>query len=331
MFLARLLGYRDTQTKHLRDQVDSLLPQLHLRAKSVIVTIYGDSVLPHGGSIWLGSLIDLVTPLGLSERVVRTAVFRLSRDEWLDSQQIGRRSYYSISDKGRRRFESAHKRIYAPPQRHWTGTWDLAITGCGDLDSERRERLRKELVWLGFGQVAPGVFAHPSEDTGALANLLLDLGASDQVVVMKATADRTRNAPALHSLVRSCWDIEELARNYLGFLHHFRPIWRTVRSATGLDPALSFVVRTLLIHDYRRVLLRDPLLPDEVLPANWPGAAARLLCRNLYRVIYEPAERHIMATLETADGPLPGASPEFRARFGGLDTAEQEAPIGEAV
>jgi phenylacetic acid degradation operon negative regulatory protein len=41
-------------------------------------------------------------------------------------------------------------------------------------------------------------------------------------------------------------------------------------------------VRTLLIHEYRRVLLRDPNLPEALLPAGWPGLQARALCESLY-------------------------------------------------
>ena len=75
-----------------------------------------------------------------------------------------------------------------------------------------------------------------------------------------------------------------------------------------------------MIHEYRRVLLRDPHLPAELLPSDWTGLAARSLCRNLYRLTQEPAERHLMSVLETAEGPLPDAAPYFFERFGGLTT-----------
>ncbi len=77
-------------------------------------------------------------------------------------------------------------------------------------------------------------------------------------------------------------------------------------------------MRTLLIHAYRRVLLRDPQLPAALLPLDWPGAAAYALCRDLYRLTHRAAERHLTATLQDAEGRLPPASAEFHARFGGL-------------
>jgi phenylacetic acid degradation operon negative regulatory protein len=81
------------------------------------------------------------------------------------------------------------------------------------------------------------------------------------------------------------------------------------------------MARLLVIHEYRRIILRDPELPEELLPADWAGAAARALCRNLYRLTVPASERHLMATLETAEGPLPEAAPYFWQRFGGLPGA----------
>ena len=82
---------------------------------------------------------------------------------------------------------------------------------------------------------------------------------------------------------------------------------------------MAFQVRTLLIQEYRRILLRDPLLPAELLPAGWNGTAAYQLCRNLYQVVYQPADDFMSASFETADGPLPPPAPEFYKRFGGLN------------
>ena len=70
-------------------------------------------------------------------------------------------------------------------------------------------------------------------------------------------------------------------------------------------------MRTLLIHAYRRVLLRDPLLPPALLPLDWPGAAAYALCRDFYRLTHRCAERHLAATLGDGDR-LPPASADFQ-------------------
>ena len=75
------------------------------RAIPLIVTVFGDAVLPFGGRVWLGSLIRLLEPLGVSERLVRTSVYRLAREHWLRADALGRRSDYLLTDFGRRRFD----------------------------------------------------------------------------------------------------------------------------------------------------------------------------------------------------------------------------------
>ena len=52
-----------------------------LRSKSMVMTVMGDAIAPHGGAVWLGSLIELLAPLGVTDRLVRTSVFRLVQEE----------------------------------------------------------------------------------------------------------------------------------------------------------------------------------------------------------------------------------------------------------
>ena len=85
-----------------------------LKAKSLVVTVWGDAIAPHGGAVWLSGLIRLLAPLGLNERLVRTSVYRLAREGWLEAQADGRRSLYRLTAHGLARFEHAYRRIYAP-------------------------------------------------------------------------------------------------------------------------------------------------------------------------------------------------------------------------
>jgi phenylacetic acid degradation operon negative regulatory protein len=77
----------------------------------------------------------------------------------------------------------------------------------------------------------------------------------------------------------------------------------------------AFLIRTLLIHDVRRLLLRDPQLPESLLPANWPGSQARLLCRDLYRKLLPLSERHLDACVRLSSGSAPQPSNVVVNRF----------------
>src|SRR3954470_2816986 len=92
------------------------------RSKSLVMTIFGDTIAPHGGAIWLGSLIELLSPFGINDRLLRTSVFRLAQEGWLVATRDGRRSSYAILPQALPRFERANRRIYAPLMAHWDGS-----------------------------------------------------------------------------------------------------------------------------------------------------------------------------------------------------------------
>ena len=288
-----------------------------MRAGSLIVTLFGDAVRPRGGTVWIGSLIRVFDEFGVNERLVRTSVFRLTKDDWLEVEQVGRRSYYSLSDAGADKFEQATARIYGDPRQSWNGDWCLVM--LAGLETEQKETVRKSLGWLGFGAISSNVLAHPTPDLAELESALKQNGTDRNLVVMRGSTLGKKHDEAMRSLVHKSWNLDEIDQRYAAFVQQFRPAFRAAQKAGSMDPKLAFQVRTLLVQEYRRILLRDPLLPAEMLPAGWHGTSAYQLCRNLYRLVYRPADEFMSSALENAEGPLPPPAPEFYERFGGLD------------
>ncbi|MCG6656811.1 phenylacetic acid degradation operon negative regulatory protein PaaX [Halomonas campisalis] len=297
--------------------VDHFQKRRPIRAGSLIITVYGDAIAPRGGMVWLGSLSKLVDPIGINERLVRTSVYRLTRETWLQGEKVGRRSYYSLSGPGRRRFEQAFKRVYHGTQPPWSGQWTLVL--LTQLEATHRQKVREELEWLGFGHFAPGVLAHPTLDRSEAIAALQEQGAAEEAIVMQTKAMEPLASKPLRLQVRESWNLDALADNYQRFLTQFRPLWKALNEENHLGEEDCFIARTLLIHEYRKVQLRDPQLPDELLPTAWEGRNAHQLCRNIYRTIYQRAERWLDRHLETAEGPLPAPGPNFYQRFGGLE------------
>ena len=295
--------------------VDEFQSRPTLRAGSLITTVFGDAIAPRGGTVWLGSLISAMAEFGVSERLVRTSVFRLAKDGWLQSQQLGRRSYYSLTDEGRERFEQATHRIYGEPVAHWDGQWYLVLLSA--LDAAARDIVRKECGWLGFGAMSADVLAHPAPDLAELDVTIRRLDVDDTLGVMRSQT--VRSEAAMRKLARNSWNLDDIDGRYRDFVERFRPVHRALARSGKLSPKQAFIIRTLLIQEYRKVQLRDPWLPADLLPADWHGHAAYQLCRNLYRAVCEQADAFLDGIMETADGPLPPPSRAFRQRFGGLD------------
>lgn len=289
--------------------------QRPLRGGSLLVTILGDAIAPRGGTIALASLIRLAMPFGLTERLVRTSIGRLANEEWVSFERSGRASFYSLTTNGRARFAEATQRIYGAPPKDWDGLWTVIIAPAS-LKS-RRDDLREELLWLGFGQITPGVFAHPTYHESAISARLDELQSTGELVVMKGTI---LSEAASANLVAMGWDLNELARRYKRFIDMFAPVAAALDDAINAPLAgdIAFILRTLLLHEYRKIHLRDPLLPAALLPEDWVGTDAQRLCRDLYAKVFPASEQYLSATVQTQAGALPAPAAEIFQRFGGL-------------
>ncbi|MFV7441980.1 phenylacetic acid degradation operon negative regulatory protein PaaX [Acinetobacter pittii] len=299
--------------------IDSVIKNETLSGTSLISTIFGDSVLHRGGNISLASLIQLLELFGFNDRAVRTSVFRLVKNDWLCSDKIGRTSFYRITDSSRSTYLQAEQRIYNDQMKEWDHYWDLIL--MSSLDTENKALLKKELEWLGFANISTNLMAYPGCNRIELQRLLVDLNMSEQVVVFKAETLQLFNnsVDTIGRMLRTNWPIDELRQRYLQFLDIFREIGvLLMQENEQLEPVQAFQIRTLLIHYYRRILLKDPALPLELLPTDWPAVSARTLSMNIYKKVFEPADEYFLSVAATAEGPMPNATAHYWRRFGGL-------------
>lgn len=283
--------------------------QRPLRGGSLLITIFGDAIAPRGGAVTLGSLIRLAAPFGLTERLVRTSVARLARDGWLAGRRSGRRSEYRLTRHGAERFAEATQRIYGAGPSDWDGCWTLLVVPPGP----DRAALREELRWLGFGRLNPLLLAHAALSVAQARRVLEEVGAASQALLLEG---RSGSLAADRRIAAQGWDLKDLGRRYRRFLARFAPL--EAAAASGLAAPTAFLVRTLLIHEYRKIHLQDPLLPPVLLPQSWVGTAAYGLCRRLYARVFVAAEAHLSAHAHSLHRPLPAANSAAHARFGGL-------------
>lgn len=269
------------------------------RTGSLIVTFYGDAILPRGGSVWLGTLLQFLDMLGTDGGVVRTAVSRLAADGWLDRDKVGRKSFYRLAKSGRERFETAVEHVYNPHPSNWAGRFELLLIGNG----ADREASRTALTEAGFGSPMPGVWVAPS------AVSLPPVAA--EAIRLEVSADDAMG----RRLVEASWSLERTADSYREFMKTFAPLEAWIGSAERISPADAILARVLLIHHYRRVILRDPLLPAALLPQAWPALEARQFCARLYQTFLPASESWLDAHGESVTGSLRPPGPELARRF----------------
>ena len=181
-----------------------------------------------------------------------------------------------------------------------------------------------ELLWLGFGQLEPGVLAHATltvSEHGRLRGL--------------RDGDRATYSPRVPRIRRPTGESPPAAGSPRALAASVPAVHRRVSNRCATHwmahrrsmPESAFVVRTLLLHEFRKVHLRDPLLPAPLLPADWAGFAAYDLCRDLYARVFQTAEAHLAVHARRLRGPMPPIEPATYARFGGLARAAQSSSV----
>lgn len=287
----------------LSPPIATLLKQFHARKPariwSLIVTLYGDAIVPRGGSLWIGSLIEIMDLFRIDAGHVRTAVSRLSSDGWLASTKRGRASYYRLTKSGEAEFLRATQRIYAGvPEMQ--GEMQVVVIGpkAGDPAALRTALTRagyaalSQVIHVGFEALPAGLAGH------------------DSVFVM------TPRREDRHALAAAAFRLDEVSQAYRDFVALFTPLSEAL-DGKQLSEADALVARTLLIHAFRRVVLRDPGLPADLLPSDWRGVTARELAGRIYARVAEPSERFLDRHGKTEEGALPPPEPAFHRRFPG--------------
>ena len=286
------------------------------RSKSLILTIFGDSLRPHVPAIWLADLMRLLEPFHINAQLTRTSAFRLAAEEWLQSRREGRISRYALTPSGIARVEHADHRIYDAPAEDWDGSWTIVVPGKGNAAGPAGVELRRELEWAGYGKIAGKLYLHPRPDEPALEEVLKRLQLTEDVAVLRGRDLNGMIGSSFASFVSEFWNLEHVSAKYSQFIAHFQPVLPLLASPP--EPQSAFMLQTLLIHSFRRVVLHDPRLPPALLPDDWPGHAAYELCRQIYRQTFRGALAYLDQSLDGAGRGEMRPSPDLLRRLGGL-------------
>jgi phenylacetic acid degradation operon negative regulatory protein len=286
-----------TPTAALEGLIDRLHQRGRLRVWSLVITIFGDAIVPRGGQVPLSVLQEIMARLRIEPGALRTALSRLAADQWVTREKDGRNSFYALDEHGRHAFDLATRRIYADGPPSWDGTWTVAIAPPGGNGRSRAGELHE----AGFVEAGSGTWLRPETDRAPEAGEEIE----DMLVF--------RHAPmTTPKTIDRFWGLDETADAYKSFAKAMTPLGSALESA-ALPPLESVAARMLLIHDWRRVVLHDPGLPEALLPKDWPGEQARTLERKIYAKLAAPSEHWL-----DRSGLPPLTDPAtFASRFGG--------------
>ena len=230
-------------------------------ARSVLLTMLGEYVLPASGGAWQETLIGALGTLGHKTHAARQALARSVSAGWLQTERHGRRSRVHLSPDTAEMLRSGAERIYTFGEPwDWDGRWLLVVLRVPEERREVRHQMRTRLAWAGFGSLGGGLWISPhAEREQELADVAAD-GSAAEVVSFRAELGAL-GEPA--RVVAEAWDLDALAEAYRGFITRFGRMRPHGSEA-------EFRAQTLLVHEWRRFPFLDPDLPDGMLPARWP-------------------------------------------------------------
>lgn len=254
-------------------------------ARSLLLTVLGEFVLPHGEPVWTSALLRVATGLGIEEKSARQALNRMAADGWIASRRSGRRVRWELTSHGRSLLREGAERIYSfgHERDSWDGRWLVLLVSVPESRREIRHQLRTKLSWAGLGSPAPGVWISPHAAREAEAKQVVDeLGLEAAVFSFSGTFGGIGSERAM---VEQAWHLDDLAAAYEDFVRTFAGL----RPEPG-DQVLLAQVR--LVHEWRRFPRLDPQLPQELLPPHWIGLRAANVFTDLHRAWHDEAQRH---------------------------------------
>ncbi len=252
-----------------------------MHARSALFDLFGDHLRRRGGRAPVASLVRILAPLGVAAPAVRTAISRMVRQGWLVPAEVDGGRGYALTDRARQRLDDAAARIYRTRDRGWRGDWDLLVLDPVPSRAPR-DRVRAALAFLGYAPLG-GATTWVSPYRSAEVESAL---AAESVTFTRFEA--YDGDPA--ALARRAWNLDTLGAAYADWHAQARRLVSDPEDVLGLDtPAddeRAFVVRSHLLHEWRKFLFTDPGLPVELLPAEWPGHdAARFFTEEASRLL----------------------------------------------
>jgi len=278
-----------------------------VRTQFLVFTLFGDYVLPRGGTVWTSDLLYLLDLLGVSERAARSTLSRMTRKGWLAARKQGRCSQYTLTPRGWALLKQGEQRIFEPPFSNWDGCWHIVVYSLPEEKRRLRHSLRQSLTWLGHAPLAPGTRISPHNRRLEVENICRELGIQEYVEMFSGMHLGHASAKELAS---RCWDLTMLEDQYREFIAHHRTAYLQCLEDNdrtfALKPEECFARRFWLTYEFQSFPLRDPNLPTALLPPGWAGYAARELFEDYRGWLGTRANDFVDAIIKGDDFPLAG-------------------------
>lgn len=233
------------------------------RVWSLMVSLFGDLAQGEGDAIDGPVLSTIMGALDVRPEASRVALHRLRNDGWLQSHKVGRISQHSLTAQGRAESAAASPRIYAAPP-DLSEPWQMVVTeeNGRETDSALRD--------AGFIAAMPRAY----------------VGRAGSAAPKDCLALPGRPPP---DWLRRAVEPAELEADYAALLAALSTLDAELPDAERLSALDVAVLRCLIVHNWRRLVLKHPALPGGLIRPEWSGYRCHLLVARLLRRYPRPA------------------------------------------
>lgn len=261
---------------------ETAAPVARLKTRSIVFDVFGSYIRYQGGAIAIGDMATILSWFGVTEDATRVTMSRMRREGWFTSRRHGRTSYYELSDRAWALLQQGRRRIFDRHRDAWRGEWHILVLKHDANTAADRERTRKELAWRGYAPIAASTWIGARDETDGLRDALPDGVHVQDFVARTSSSQDDRELAAQH------WDLDSLADDYRSFVRRHESL--TAESAlASLSDEDALVRRTEITHEYRLFPFRDPDLPSDLLPNDWPGYEAHGLFLHIVDALEDRA------------------------------------------
>jgi len=284
-----------------------------LNAKRTIFELYFDYIQHFGSSITPRSILRFTSELGISPNAARAAICRLAKQGWVHRVTDGKQAFYALTPAGRERLEEIRPRIFSLRRSTWDGQWTILTYSVPERLASHRDRLRRELTFLGFGSLTPSTWISPNPLVEVTLRHLSLRNLDQYVHLFRA---RQASPQPQSALIRRCYNLDIVQSRYARFIKSWRVHRKKISATNRPSDSACFVAKMRLLYDFGDFLYLDPFLPSELLPPGWLGDEAWRLFRDSYLLLVEPA----LAFFESCfEGPPRTREEQREGRLRALD------------
>ncbi len=238
-------------------QLTGYVQNIDIQPRDLTITLLGNELLHRtDGRAWSGGLVALLGRFDVSPEAARSALTRMAGQGLLDRHRDGREVHYGLTARAQALLSEGEARILAfGEQADYTSQWTWCTYALPASLRVERDRLRRQLAFLGFGALHDGTWIAPGDRASELGRVLPDLDLAGAITVFVGTPAAGTDP---HDLIERAWDLDDVAAGYRSFVDHYSAL-------TPRDDLDALELRTRLMHDYRSFPTIDPGLPADLL------------------------------------------------------------------